>query len=236
MLIKNQKWKYSAPLFTADELIERGIDDEDDADGAEIFLSEMKKVTTSMRQGECDEHSGGKRGIYLENEWIVSHNEIFLPHWKEFCDALDQYHNTLNTVPDETITFFELIRIEVSDEVIPMLLKALKGIPFKCLSFCYNQLGREGISMIMDLLKNNKHLKELEIRRTDQIIERADAEEMCELAQNHPSLKNLILHNCCNGYGFDMLCSLLGSCDNLIHIEMCNNGIRTGAVHSFQTV
>ena len=232
MLFKNQSWHYSPRVHSTDYLIDHGVGE--DSDVTEYFFEKMKKATIEMRQGGCeaiyDGVHDGKRGILLEGRpddgISLSHDEIFMPNWLEFTHTLAQYDITLNVIPDDTITTFELIHVEISDEVVPHLLHGLERTHFKSFTFSNNSFGRHGIPMVRYILERNPHLKELELFGNP--IEREEAEILCRRFQNHPSLEQLTLNGCCNGYGFHMLCSVLGSCDELTSLNMSVNDISTG--------
>ena len=79
ILLQNQQWKYSA-----EELSDEYWDNNANPYTAKGFLEEMKKCTKEMRYGT------GDTGIVSLNAHLP-YNEEFLPHWKEFANALQQY-------------------------------------------------------------------------------------------------------------------------------------------------
>jgi len=86
ILLQNQQWKYSAPRPSYQYWA--GIN-ENARGHAEEFLDQIKKCTEEMRYG----NSKGDIRIHSNH---LQYNEDFLPHWKEFTNALEQYHHHLN--------------------------------------------------------------------------------------------------------------------------------------------
>jgi len=74
LLMKNQKWEYSAPLR----------DPSDSSDTAD-FLKQIKKQTDTNVNGE----------IKLDSS--LPYFREFLPHWKEFASAIEQYQYHLES-------------------------------------------------------------------------------------------------------------------------------------------
>jgi len=119
VLLKNQKWKFSAPR--PDLAFWNGLPDDVTAE-VEDFLKQIKKQT-EVADGE----------IIIDNG-MPYHRKI-LPHWKEFADALEQYHYHLQFLDCEgesRLTFYDVV---LSAEVTNLLSKALDSTYFHEVTF-----------------------------------------------------------------------------------------------------
>ena len=96
ILIEEQKYEYSAPSIPMSYWVDLGLGEENIA-GMECLLKQMKDMTIELRSGK----DNVQRHILLsggfddeDDETILLHDDILLPHWKEFANALALYQNS----------------------------------------------------------------------------------------------------------------------------------------------
>lgn len=180
MLMKNQWWQYSVPLVPSNYWIDRGVDEEY-ANGLADWVVQLKDVTTKMRRGGC------KEGVSLTAKrnphGILLHDDMFDPHWGEFCDALDQYNLTLDTLPDSALIPFELRDIQLTENVLENLAIVLYDKRFKGYIFDNNQLDSTGITTAILLLKENAKLESFYLMTNP--MDREDAQSLCETVHRY---------------------------------------------------
>ena len=220
VLLKNQKWEYSAsrPLYDGywDNL------DEDEDEAAEEFLEQVEKYTKAMRYGHGI--SDGEIDVSLDTS--VSYNEVLLPHWKEFANALEQYQYHLNSVPNikSIIRFNDM---ELSDEVVNLLSKALKSTHFRHVLFQDNNFGEKGIDFALKYLKGNDMCKEFSMKENEMGMN--DIKKLCGIIPFHSTLSIVKIRDCVgediDGYG--ILKSILSAGNKLVNICLSSNGIST---------
>ena len=244
MLLKNQKWEYSAVVDTTDELIDNGYND-DEAFYLGETAEDLKIVTTKMRQGEftCGT-SDNKKGVFVEMNDIDppandAVNTMLLPHWKEFAAALQQFTPAINVLPDEYESIFMFGNVQLNHDAMLLIKEALIGKPFQKLScFMHNNNGEgapAGMSVdaIFDIVESNKHLRKLQIEMNR--IGSDHIERLCSAVHNH-ALVELDLSGCFEpGIGDEMLTALL-TIDGLKLelLDMADNNI-TSAVSTLLT-
>jgi len=235
-LIDNQQWEYSAepPEPYEDNEIEY---DEDEMQLYTDMYSSIKSTTNKMRRGE---HFGLGFGVIShqqgedEDETFL-HDEVMIPHWKEFADALAQYRHYLNQCEDRDLFRLCFCRVQLNSEVLEMLQKALEVTPFNELSLKYNQSGNNLVSFATKALQNNKRCKVLSMKGNT--FESGDFVEvknnlLWETVNNHPSITTLDLTNCFNPYLLSSIgssSSLLGDAlsrlGKLTNLDLSENGI-----------
>jgi len=227
ILLKNQKWEYSANRPSADYWNSLG---EDDFDEAEDLLKQMKEYTEEMRYSISI--GGGEReeDIEIDLDAVLPYNKEFLPHWKEFADALELYQYYLKFLPkDNRKKKLRLSDVELSDEVVDLLSKALKSTHFKHVFLRNNNFGDKGIGFALEYLKGNKECKEFDIRGN--VMGMKDIKELCDIIPLHPSLEYLKVMNCVGDDvdGFQILKSIINIGESkLDSINLSNNRISTG--------
>jgi len=218
VMLQNQKWEYSAERPSDDYW--EDIEGEDEDGEAEEFLEQIKRYTEEMRYGT------GNGEIVLNAH--LPYNEEFLPHWKEFANALEQYHYHLKQSPD-TVSNLELFNMDLPETVIDLLSKALKSTHFQKIDMRHNNFGQKGINFTLKYLRSNRNVKELylignPINNTD------DINKLCKIVKVHPTIECLTLANCKGGdiNGYDMLTRIMTAGKNkLKFIDLSNNRIRT---------
>ena len=181
-----------------------------------------------MRHGNA--HGDIFIGDHTLNDF-VHYNEELLPHWKEFASALEQHRHYLKYTPNESKSDFLLClsNIELSEEVIDLLSKALESTNFSGLRLARNNMGQKGIEFALNYLDNNSKCCKFGILQNR--IDMENLRRLCRIIKNHPSLKGLSLCEVGGGddNGYQMLKMILTSGKNkLQYIQLCNNNINTG--------
>jgi len=188
ILLQNQKWVYSAPSPTEEEWESYADDDaDDDIDDAKEFLQQIKKMTEDIRWSQTNGN------ITLCPSSNFAYNRMFLPHWEEFANALNQYQYYIKCVDkttDSNKPSLELIGMELPNEVIDRLSKALKSTRFYAFSIEDNpNFGQKDINFALEYLKTNVDMQVFSI--SNNIIPTEDIERLSEIVKNHPSLRCL---------------------------------------------
>ena len=231
MLIKNQSWKYSAPVLSVDDFIQKDYS-EDEAEYLEWSVRDLHHITTQMRRGEFNSCIGDS-GVEVEmndEDPLISFevNNELLPHWKEFAAALKQFTPAINLLPDNCESSFSFYSVQLNLSAMYLVRDALIGKPFKKLAFTNNQNGGEGMSVsaILDVVQSNKNLRKLVIDRNQ--IGSQQIERLCSAVRNHP-LVELELNHCFEpGIGDEMLASLLSIDDLALEkLVLCSVNITT---------
>jgi len=218
VLLKNQQWKYSAPRPSLEYWDTVGVDDE----AAESFLEQIKKYTEEMRYGTGD----GNIDIDVDS---LPYNEVFLPHWKEFANALEQYQHYLRCLPEGTNTKLRLCDLDLPDTVLDLLSKALESTYFPTFHLWRNGFGQHGIDFALKHLQSNRILKEFSLYNNT-IDNMKDIKQLCLIVDEHPSIEDLDLESCC-GRGIDgheMLQLIMNAGKSKLDvINLSHNGICT---------
>jgi len=153
-LLKNQKWKYSAPRPPYEYWEIEIYDDQAEEEDAETYLREIENVTNQLRNGTSDGFVSISAGL--------PYNEVFLPHWKEFANALEQYQ--YHPFPEgDNESNLQLWNVELPVTVINLLSKDLESTWFHKFELRSNNMGQEGINFALDYLKHNLILKQFKL-------------------------------------------------------------------------
>ena len=223
ILLQNQGWKYSAPHPSAEYL---GTLNGDEVGEAEDFLTHIKECTEEMRYGRGNREGNGEVEINAD----LPYNEELLPHWKEFANALKQYHYHLKhstELRDDSV--IRLLDIELPNEVIALLSKALKSTHFKHFGLKNNNFGSKGIDFALNYLKNNPTLKTFSLQN-NHFNSMDNINTLCKVVKDHPSINHLKLDNSkgedINGY--EMLHLVVNAGRNKLQsVDLANNSIST---------
>ena len=217
VLLKNQKWEYSAPRPS--EEFWDNIDPE-----AEDFLEEMKNKTNEMRYG----HGHGHISIDARPE--LDYDYEFRPHWKEFTNALKQYNHFLKYLPGDEKSRLSLRGMEIPPNVINLLSDALKSTHFHQFALQNNNFGQNGIDFALNYLQKNGILEDFTLQ-DNPIDNMRDIKRLCQTVKKHPSIKHLTLDGC-KGESIDgnkMLQMVMNAGRNkLISVDLCTNRITDG--------
>ena len=185
-----------------------------------IFLGRMRKYSHKLRRGDSFEEID----LWNRNNDIFFHDNLLLPYWREFVNALVQYQKFSHR---ETygMDSFIIWNVELHPSVLAMLSRALKTLPMKGLILGYNQFGREGLSFISDIVQTNKSLEGIGLRENR--IERIeDMQRLCKsITFSSSNTQQLGLLGCINGNDTKMLHTIFDSSHHLEKILLSDNGI-----------
>ena len=221
VLLQNQKWKYSAPRPSYQYWA--GLN-EDERGNAEEFLKQMKQYTEEMRYGITGDSCTIKVAA-----GHIPYDEVFLPHWKEFANALEQYHYHLEHAAKTEDSRLLLWSMELPDVVMKLLAQALKSTFFNRLALVGNDFGQKGVDFTLDYLGNNHRLVEFGL--VSNPMKMKDIKRLCEIVKYHPSIELLSLNHCIGAdiNGFEMLKQIITNCMNTLNgLTLHDNGISTG--------
>ena len=149
ILIKEQKWEYSAPDIPESYWRDKGFD-EDYIAQMNYFIQKIQQTTSDLRNNE-----DGNNYILLgnsEDDTVLLHDDILLPHWKEIANALQLYQTSDNF----TIENFHLDYLQLSSSVISLLTPALKGDKIINFYLGNNDFAniREGIEFAVEIIES----------------------------------------------------------------------------------
>ena len=195
IMIKNQKYEYKVAhprLYGAEP---DGFRDSTQHDrslvrSVESFFEQVKRETCKMRHGE------GTGNVSLMVN--VPYRNIFISHWEEFADALEEHQFMLDCLEqdEERSPGLQLYDVDLSHPYLRQILsKALQKTHFKRFSLMNNNLGHGNIDFALDYVAGNKLLQSFKLaRNTIDSVE--DANWLCEIIKDHPSINQLSLVQC----------------------------------------
>ena len=127
VLLKNQKWKYEDSPGYDDPLV-----------GFEYhpFVASIRNLTCDMRHGQTDGTIDLAFDLANVDPYVYNddgYDELFLSHWKQFTDALEEYQYTLKSMPNEkdTLLYISLLELELTPDVLELLDNTLQRTHFK---------------------------------------------------------------------------------------------------------
>ena len=214
IMMKAQKWEYSVPPIPRNHWVERGLD-EDDIDRAESFADSIMDITCDLRKGDvCDDK------IYLGGG---VHDDLLLPHWREFADALHLLH-----LSQDKHLSLDFTNVTLESSVLRILTPALKG-PLRSLELqrnYYTDIG-EGVGFAVETIKGN-NLEEF-AWRNNRMEHIDDVHYLVRAITSHPSIEKVRLEDCIgeNINGYDVLRSLFTADKKFKHIDLKGNNIQT---------
>jgi len=114
VLLKNQKWEYSAPS-PSQEYWNNVLN----VFEARSLISQIKYNTKDMRYGNGDDDGS------IMIQALIPYDEELLPHWKEFATALEQYQYYLDCLSeyDDEDSKLELYYMELQMPLLNSLTK-----------------------------------------------------------------------------------------------------------------
>ena len=222
ILLRNQQWKYSAPHLS-DEYWDDLDEDEAAATAADSFLTQIKQRTEEMRYGTGD-------GKVLINAPLFIYNEEFLPHWKEFANALAQHQYCLKCLPKDTETKLVLCDMDLPDTVLDLLSKAFESTHFTRFALRDNNIGQSGIDFALKYLKSNQIMEQFALVENP-INNMEQIRQLCQIVKEHPSIEVLSLDSCRGEEidGHEMLQLIMSAGKSkLKSLMLSNNDIATG--------
>ena len=230
VLLENQKWEYQARCPSEEYWDDVG-DEEEEA--GKDFLEQIKQNTEEMRYGTGD----GDILINVEYPWddgFLPHNDRYLPHWKEFADALKQHqYYCTKCIPNDIR--LRLCCTELPDEVLDLLIEALESTHFTKFMLQNNNLGQKGIEFALNYLQNNSCMRWLTLVENP-INNMEQIKQLCKIVEDHPLIEVLALDGCrgegVNGYEMLQLVMSAGKY-KLKVVDLSNNDIATGGGDTF---
>eukprot|EP00571_Detonula_confervacea_P010196 CAMPEP_0172307744 /NCGR_PEP_ID=MMETSP1058-20130122/8529_1 /TAXON_ID=83371 /ORGANISM="Detonula confervacea, Strain CCMP 353" /LENGTH=501 /DNA_ID=CAMNT_0013019993 /DNA_START=23 /DNA_END=1524 /DNA_ORIENTATION=+ len=235
VLVQDQRWEYSARPIPYSYWVERGYD-EDEVDMLDNVISGFEKQTCKLRRGEeRGEITLGNNDLRNdESETVLPHGELLLPHWQEFTNALQLYHQSDTGRPFD-FEVFSICNIQLSPFVLDTLTQALKMIRFERFVLARNDFvnARKGVNFAIEFMQNHPGLSDFSCS-DNPIDSMEDMNHLLGAINSHPSLKKIYLENCCGESvtGHSILCSLLTSDIRIKRIFLPSNNIRTmGSTH-----
>jgi len=226
ILIKDQKWMYNVPTIPWSHWEHQGFD-ANYITGVKHFLNVIKNQTCQLRIGTI-EKVRGSRCVHLGtfDDMLLRHDNILMPHWIEFTNALQLYYN---------IEKFELTftNIQLTPSVKQLLSSSLKGKPISALNLENIRFvsARGGIDFATECIKSIQQLEQFEWINNNLIESTADASYLLNAVISHPSINNIRFtfgHSFGNNIdGYEVLCSILTSSKDFISIDFSGNRIQT---------
>jgi len=226
ILLKNQKWEYSA-YFPPDHY---WVDSDASQAEAESFLKVIKKNTELIRYGQIGDGQIDLNEIEVD-DYYISYDEAFLPHWEEFFTAIRQYQYYLKVITndDESESVLDLCNVELPEEVIDLMAEALETTYFNTLDMSWNNFGQKGIRFVLDYLQRNSKCKKLCLNYN--VMSSEDVNQLCQIVKDHPSIERLSLCGCKDEDfdGYDMLQRIMRAARNkLKSLDLGDSNIKTG--------
>ena len=182
VILRNQKWEYSAPRPSRDYWQSITDDQEEEANA---FLDLIEKNTSAMRRG-----ASLTEGMIRVDAELPYHKSL-LPHWKEFASAIEQHQHAIKCLPKGEKSRISLVRMDLPDVVTDSLSKALHSTHFHQFFFLRNNLGSSGINFALKYAESNPILEQffLDFNRIDS---KNDFDRLCKIIECHPaSVKRL---------------------------------------------
>jgi hypothetical protein len=221
---RDAKWDYSAPCVPRSHLISRGFDMQDVA-RAQQFIGKLKRLTCAMRR-DCYVFVESVKGRKIALTSLIGdnaaasllHDDTFLPHWREFANALQLY---LHSKALHCVSFSNMqLDPSVIDLLTPALTwKSICRFELSCNAFASPD---DGCRFAVTIIEKNPRLKEF-VWAENQI-----GGILVESILSHPSLDTVSLKNCFGGGidAYDTLCSLLSSDKDFIRIALESSNIQ----------
>jgi len=220
ILSKESTWEYSAPRIPLSHW--EGFDEEYIKEMTSL-ISYIKECTCALRSGEADSIDYGLGQQQLVGA-LLQHDDILLPHWEEFANALQLYQFT-DSIPELSIA-----NVQLSSSVIDLLAPALKGKPFTELLLVNNDLQDKGIEFVAGYMQSNLQMKALYLWN-NQLGNMKHATTMLEAVIDHPSITKVHLENCLGGENinsYEAICPLFASDKTWDLLGLEKNNIITG--------
>jgi len=229
LTLKNEynEWSYMAEDVPASYWIERGFD-EDYNSQMHIWLAKMKEYTHQLRKGDPIETLKISNGG-LNTNILLLHDDILLPHWKEFADALKQYQKFVYR-EDYGIERLFIWNIELNREVLDMVAPVLKTTTItKTLSFGGYNFGSEMVSFMADILKVSPYIQGFGLFNS-RIDSADDLQRLCKSITDRNSDINAVearFVQSFDGNSSTMMQIILDASHQLKKLHLKNNGIGT---------
>ena len=215
ILVKEQKWEYSAPDIPRSHWIEAGLDDDDEDDypeWMEKFLLNMKMFTCQLRNGDGNMCIELGSDDFINDDRVLLHDEVLLPHWNELANALQLYQTLNNSTVIDDLDFYY---VQLSASVIDILIPALRRNRVKHFTLENNDFAnvREGLEFAVDVIRGNQKMKKLSWVN-NRLNNMEGAQLLIDAVSSHPSIDDIRLDGCFGGdgvNGYEVLQSIITS-------------------------
>ena len=219
ILMKENKWEYSAPSIPTNHWTELGFGEYYIKD-MESFLREIKSYTQDLRSGKCPD-------IYLSSLMHLHYDDLLLPHWEEFANALQLYH-----LPQDmhVLKFFQIHNVQLTSSVMDLLASTLKGKAIWSFGLRNNGFvnTRVGLEFAVKYIEGNPNLEQFYwVNNPIDSVE--DARYLVDAIISHPRIDKVSLVNCFGDdiNGYDAFRCLFTSGKSFLRINLEGNNIRT---------
>ena len=161
----------------------------------------------------------------LGAEGLVPFDSSLLPLWRQFADTLLDL-SSFQEVPNINIT---IANVEVHDDVMDLLVPALKSIPLSKVLLHNNRLGKRGVSFLNRLLQENSSISTLYMNKNymEPNEQNDDIISLTNTIGNHPSLDTVLFRSGCIGKNEKILPLLCPSIFNLNSFSLCKSNLGT---------
>lgn len=153
---------------------------------------------------------------------LLQHDDVLLPHWKEFTTALQLHH-------DSNIQF-TIQNAQLTPSVTDLLMPSLKG-KLKELFLDNNGFVNvsDGVTFAIKCMESNRQLKEFNYAN-NRLVRMKHVSLLLDAVIIHPSITKIRLENCLRGDidGYIVLQFLFNSDKRFETIDLENNSIQTG--------
>lgn len=182
----------------------------------------MKKFTDLLRKGDPIENLNISNGSANTNILLL-HDDILLPHWQEFADALVQYQKFAYR-ENHGIERLFMWNVELDREVLDMLAPILNTTIVKKLSFGGYDFGSEMVSFVADILKVNPCIEGVGLfnNRIDSVD---DMRRFCESITDGNVIREALFEHSFDGNNPEVMQIVLDASHQLEKLRLKNNGI-----------
>jgi len=221
---KIDDWEYPLSIdIPANYWIEQGFNAAYSR-AVKAILRKIQHLTCCMRMGLYVHNIDLEVSFENVNEnTILIHDDILLPHWRQLTDALGEYSN-----PDPPENFY-LTNIQLVPEVIGMVTRALAATKFKNIYINDTDFVQvcDQLNFVTKILQDNSRMRVFRWNGIpiDTIL--------VEAITNHPYLKEIGMSSCFSqgNHGHDILCRLLSGVKYEIVRFRNNNVVTSGSTH-----
>lgn len=188
-------------------------------------MKEIKRFTCELRSGACSEdiYLGG--GFDEDDDTLLLHDGVLLPHWQEFANALQLYQKSEGT---HTLCIYNM---QLPSSVIDLLAPALRDKSIETFFLDNNEFvnAREGVDFAIETIQSNQ-IKKIQWVNGQKIESMDDVNHLVDAIISHPLIDNIRLENCFgeNVDAYSILRSLLASNKPFASIDLDSNNIKTG--------
>ena len=172
---------------------------------------------------------GGYYNDYFE------HHDVFLPHWREFTDAIEVHQHSEASGNSDADTKFSVLWVQLIPKILDMLALALRGEKIKEFLFVANDFleANDGIEFVGKLLQHNPWLTKF-TWIGNILHNQHEANTLAGALSHSHYLEYIDLSDSCgpNVNGYDLLCKLITDNPGLKQLSFGNyfgtNRTRTG--------